>query len=148
MAEYSEEAEAVRFVLSLLEEDLEAHKIREEAAYEECDAETMLERHEAVEIRESGIREIKAALESPEEPTVRNIVACWLKAHGYSALCGDECGCSIEDLFPCDGEWPPALDCRAGYWRKGTEMECYEVNQEPGSYIASLDKEAPDAEAV
>jgi len=89
---------------------------------------------------------VRAVLESPEEPTVRNIVACWLKAHGYSALCGDECGCSIEDLFPCCGEWA-ALDCRAGYWRKGTEMECYEVDQEPGSYIASLDKEAPDAEA-
>jgi len=97
---------------------------------------------EAARIRK-GIAEIRAALDMPDKPTVRNIVATWLRAHGYSALCGDECGCGIDDLFPCDGEGV-ALDCEAGYWRKGTEQECYEVDQPPESYIASLDKEQPD----
>ena len=38
--------------------------------------------------------------------TVRKIVEGWLRANGYEGLAGegggDGCGCSIDDLMPCD----------------------------------------------
>jgi len=43
--------------------------------------------------------------------TIRKIVAEWLHANGYTGLCGDECGCSLADLMPCDG----VDDCTPGY---------------------------------
>jgi len=43
---------------------------------------------------------------------VGEIVGEWLYEHGYEGLCGDECGCYIDDLFPCcDG----SLDCVPAY---------------------------------
>lgn len=37
-----------------------------------------------------------------KETTVLQIVAAWLKAHGYDGLTdGDDCGCSLEDFVPC-----------------------------------------------
>ena len=49
-------------------------------------------------------------------PCIREIVAAWLKEHGYDGLCNPdrECGCTLDDLIPCidglDGE-----TCQAGY---------------------------------
>ncbi len=36
-----------------------------------------------------------------EQMTVKNIVAEFLKAHGFDGLCNDDCGCDISDLNPC-----------------------------------------------
>ena len=44
--------------------------------------------------------------------TVDEILESWLKEHGYDGLIGDECGCEIGDLVPCDC-WPS--DCQPGY---------------------------------
>ncbi len=51
---------------------------------------------------------------------VREIVADWLKAHGYDGLywsetfCdGEGCGCTLDDLMPC--EWVDGRSCVAGY---------------------------------
>ena len=33
---------------------------------------------------------------------IREIVAEYLKAHKCDGLCGDECGCSLDDLMPCE----------------------------------------------
>ena len=47
-------------------------------------------------------------------PTVREIVATFLRDEGYDGLfCpNDDCACQLSDLFPC-GEFGD--DCEAGY---------------------------------
>ncbi len=50
-------------------------------------------------------------------PTVEEIVKQWLEANGYGGLYDEECGCSLDDLMPCGGEF--AYRCRAGYVAKG-----------------------------
>jgi len=68
-----------------------------------------------------------------EAPTVKEIVAEYLKAHGYDGLYADDCGCLLEDdLMPCGLE---RIDgCRPGYkrpctcgagcdWRVGPEKQ-------------------------
>jgi len=35
--------------------------------------------------------------------TVREIVKEWLEKCGYDGLAGDECGCPLDDLMPCEG---------------------------------------------
>lgn len=47
-----------------------------------------------------------------EPPEVGDIVRDYLKDNGYDGLCGDECGCSIDNLFPCSG---PFVYCRPAY---------------------------------
>lgn len=33
--------------------------------------------------------------------TVKEIVVAYLKENGFDGLCGDECGCGIDELAPC-----------------------------------------------
>lgn len=40
---------------------------------------------------------------------ILDIVKKYLKDNGYDGLGNDECGCSIDDLFPCDTQ--PVLCC-------------------------------------
>lgn len=44
---------------------------------------------------------------------VAEILAAWLRAHGYTGLYayGHECGCTVEDLAPCDSN---CLGCMPG----------------------------------
>jgi len=51
---------------------------------------------------------------------VKNIIQEWLQAHGYDCLCNDECGCGIEDLFPCDN--PGCIDCIPGHRRANGDI--------------------------
>ena len=47
--------------------------------------------------------------------TVREILAAWLKEHGFDGLYASAhvgCGCSIDDLMPCDDF---SGDCQPGY---------------------------------
>ena len=48
-------------------------------------------------------------------PTVKEIVAGYLKANGYDGLWNEwgECGCTVDALIPCIGD--SCDDCRAGY---------------------------------
>ncbi len=34
--------------------------------------------------------------------TVKDIVKKYLLDNGFDGLAGDECGCEVDDLFPCD----------------------------------------------
>jgi len=46
-----------------------------------------------------------------------DIVKKYLKDNGYHGLAGDECGCRIDDLRPCDC----LCDCEPGYvWECNT----------------------------
>jgi len=56
--------------------------------------------------------------------TVREIIKAHLIAKGFDGLAGDECGCSINDLFVCD----TGHNCVPGYYanhkREHEEWEC------------------------
>ena len=43
---------------------------------------------------------------------VLEIVKKHLKKHGYDGLCGDMCGCSIDDICLCDENFS---ECRPAY---------------------------------
>lgn len=46
-------------------------------------------------------------------PTVKEIVKEYLQANGYDGLATDDCGCSVNDLIPCEGS---AFEhCEAGH---------------------------------
>ena len=54
--------------------------------------------------------------------TTREMIADWLKEHGYDGLWngedymgGDGCGCFIDDLFVCDYDSNVPQHCQAGY---------------------------------
>ena len=52
--------------------------------------------------------------------TVKEIVIAYLREHGLDGLCGDECGCPIDDLFPC---FEGFGDCTAAHARVLGENE-------------------------
>ena len=54
---------------------------------------------------------------------VVEIIASWLRAHGFDGLVADmeECGCSVDDLAPCGG---PFGSCRPGYKGPDPSGEC------------------------
>jgi hypothetical protein len=46
--------------------------------------------------------------------TTREMIAEWLRAHGYDGLCCDECGCLVDNIAPCE-LWGNAFECKPGY---------------------------------
>lgn len=60
---------------------------------------------------------LKQLQNTKKNPSIHDIVQQYLKRNGYEGLCGDECGCSIDDLFPCSGLNMPGdvINCQAGY---------------------------------
>jgi len=51
--------------------------------------------------------------------SVKEIVAAYLREHGYDGLYFDECGCRVDDLMPC-GEC--CSRCLPGYLVRCDEM--------------------------
>ena len=47
--------------------------------------------------------------------TVIEIVKEYLKSNGFDGLCGDECGCGLDDLVACDGDFS---QCSPAYKHK------------------------------
>lgn len=43
---------------------------------------------------------------------LNEMVIKYLKDNGFDGLCSDECGCTLDDLFPCE---TPSADCCGGY---------------------------------
>lgn len=54
---------------------------------------------------------------------VTEIVADWLKQHGYDGLCGENCGCYVDDLFICGIESCGVSECEPGYKQIITDPE-------------------------
>lgn len=43
--------------------------------------------------------------------TIKDIIEKYLKDNGFDGLAGDECGCGVDDIFPCSefcGQCEPA----------------------------------------
>lgn len=53
-------------------------------------------------------------------PTQRELVAAWLKEHGYGGLWlpDEPCGCDVDSLAPCDGDYWFSGDCEPAYRRE------------------------------
>ncbi len=45
--------------------------------------------------------------------TIKQIIKEWLGKNGYDGLTGEECGCQLSDLMPCND--PNIFLCEAGY---------------------------------
>lgn len=44
--------------------------------------------------------------------TCKEIIEQYLKEKGFDGLCGDDCGCGIDDLMPCFDAW---TECVPGF---------------------------------
>jgi len=50
---------------------------------------------------------------------VVDVVRQWLEDHEYTGLCGEECGCRLDDLMPCEcppGKCVPGHANQDGVW--------------------------------
>jgi hypothetical protein len=56
--------------------------------------------------------------------TIREIIVEYLRQHGYDGLCGDSCGCGLDDLAPCGGD---PMDCQPAHRRKADCEACDSV---------------------
>ena len=45
--------------------------------------------------------------------TVKEIIINYLKKNGYDGLCGDSCGCGLNDFQPCDEDFG---NCEPAYY--------------------------------
>lgn len=64
--------------------------------------------------------------------TVREIVKQWLVEYGYDGLCGEGCGCPLNDLMSCDTY--SAL-CEPGYKVECPDCRYFDTDEcvgEPG----------------
>jgi hypothetical protein len=57
-----------------------------------------------------------------EEMTVKEIVAAWLKEHGYDGLRNRSCGCGVNDLFLCSKVGVD--DCEPAYSHRSPCNDC------------------------
>lgn len=64
--------------------------------------------------------------------TVNEIVKTWLKENGYDGLAGEECGCKLDALFPCDSLGD---SCVAGHLVQcPCEKDCYLREDNEGAW--------------
>lgn len=78
------------------------------------------------------------ALTVQPRPTVREIVAAYLRANGFDGLCSadddDPCGCGLDDLSPCTGDCNCSLTCQPAYyhaWTADIDVESERVGYYP-----------------
>jgi hypothetical protein len=76
--------------------------------------------------------------------TCIDIIRQYLRDHGYDGLAGEDCGCAIDDLAPCDegcNHCNPAFAFRAKDLKDG-EYECY-YEQDEIVYCATVAPKCP-----
>ena len=74
----------------------------------------------------------------------REIIATWLREHGYDGLFNPGvCGCLIDDLIPCDG---PCSNCEAGY--KADAEPDSEFYDGPGSWVIQRERPVKKSDAL
>lgn len=56
--------------------------------------------------------------------TVKEIVVDYIKTNGFDGLCGENCGCGLDDLMPCSSWDGSAQDCKPAYKIKAKCSEC------------------------
>jgi hypothetical protein len=61
-------------------------------------------------------------------PTIHEIVREYLEREGYDGLANPdlECGCFLDDLFPCGGDLCSVNECEAGHKVPNDQPEEYE----------------------
>lgn len=65
-------------------------------------------------------------------PNVREILADWLRHHGYDGLFNDGvCACSVDELMPC---LEPSSECQAGYAVACCECACQDECPSGGDF--------------
>ena len=47
--------------------------------------------------------------------TVKEIVADYLKTNGFDGLCRENCGCGLDNLFPCEFDGDMFSGCEPAY---------------------------------
>ena len=70
----------------------------------------------------------------PKIKTVKDIVADYLKEHGFDGLYSEVCGCRLEGLISCDDSY--CADCQPGYaitCDECTRHDDCEYELEPGT---------------
>jgi hypothetical protein len=77
--------------------------------------------------------------------TVREIVAEYIKEHGFDGLyCADECACGLDNLIPCDGGG--LSSCCTGYRVRcdcGEGCDCHIVAERPEEYSVRITNQDP-----
>jgi len=58
--------------------------------------------------------------------TVLEIVKGYLETNGFDGLCNETCGCSKNDLFPCDDA---CMDCIAAYATPSPDGVIFQVEK-------------------
>ena len=69
-------------------------------------------------------------------PTIdcKQIITDYLKSNGFDGLCGDGCGCGLDNLCPCvENDGNPLL-CKPAYAVKGSCPTC-ENREECEAYV-------------
>ena len=61
--------------------------------------------------------------------TVKEIIINYLKENGYDGLCGDCCGCGLDDFQPCDEDFG---ECSPAYLHKN--HNCYRCDVQCDAY--------------
>jgi hypothetical protein len=64
---------------------------------------------------------------------LRGIIREYLVWHRYDGLAGNDCGCEIDDLMPCDN--PSPCDCVPGHRHECREDECRECETSCGGFL-------------
>ena len=56
--------------------------------------------------------------------TVKEIIINYLKKNGYDGLCGDSCGCGLNDFQPCDEDFG---NCEPAYFHPNPDCSKCDV---------------------